>query len=189
VAREAGISLELVKVNLVSHRLDDGSDYLKINPRGYVPALVLDDGSLMTEASVIVQFLADLNPASGLMPAAGSTERYQVQQWLAFISTELHKMFSPWLWHTETADHTIAAVKAKLGTRFAEIDRHLAGRQYLSGDRFTAADAYAFTIINWVNFLAMDLKAYPDLAAYMGRIANRPNARHALAAEGLARAA
>src|SRR5205814_672950 len=108
VAREAGVPLDLVKVNLDTRRLDDGSDYTKINPRGYVPALALDDGPLLTEATVIVQFLADQNPASGLMPVAGTRERYKVQQWLAFIATELHKMFSPWLWHKETAAETVA---------------------------------------------------------------------------------
>ena len=189
VAREAGVPLDLVKVNLDTRRLDDGSDYTKINPRGYVPALALDDGLLLTEATVIVQFLADQNPASGLMPVAGTRERYQVQQWLAFTATELHKMFSPWLWHKETAAETVATVKAKLAVRFADLDCHLAKHQYLTGERFTAADAYAFTIVNWVNFVAMDLNAYPSLAAYMSRIAERPSVRAALAAEGLAKAA
>ena len=112
-----------------------------------------------------------------------------MQQWLAFVSSELHKTFSPWLWHAETAEQTKQAARDKLATRFAELDRHLADRAYLTGDTFTVADAYAFTIVNWSNFLKIDLKPYPNLSAFMARVAARPKVREALKAERLVAAA
>jgi glutathione S-transferase len=184
VAREAGINLDLVKVDLAKHALPDGSDYYAVNPRGYVPMLQFDDGAQMTESQILVQVLADRAPGSGLLPQAGSMQRYRVQEWLATIATELHKNFS-WLWGRDTAEATKEAVKAKLAKRFAEIDGVLAGRPYLAGAEFTIADAYGFTIINWANFLKVDLKAYPNLMAWMGRIAARPKVQEALKAEGL----
>ena len=186
VAREAGIPLDLIKVDLATHKTESGVDYLAINPRGYVPAVALDDGTLLTEASVVVQVLADRKPDSGLIPPAGSAARIEVQRWLAFVATELHKMFSPWLWSADTAAETKATVQTRLAARFAEMDRHLAGKSYLMGESFTVADAYAFTIVNWVNFLGMDLKAHPNLAAYVARVAARPKVHQALVAEGLA---
>jgi glutathione S-transferase len=185
VAREAGVPVDLVKVDLKTHKLPDGGDFKTINPRGYVPMLELDGGERMTEASVLVQALADRAPASGLMPPSGQ-DRYRVQQWLAFVATELHKTFSP-LWYPGTPDATKESSKAKLATRFAELDGVLGGRPYLAGETFTAADAYAFTIVNWANFLGIDLKPYPNLAAFMARVAARPKVREALAAEGLAK--
>lgn len=188
IAREAGVDLTLVKVDIqASHRTEDGRDFRTINPRGYVPALVLDDGSLHTEASVLVQYLADLAPESGLMPEAGSPARLEVQEWLAFIATELHKTFSPWLWSKETAESTRATALARIAIRFAEVDNALANRSYLTGETFTAADAYLFTIANWANFLSIDLEPYPNLAAFMKRAAARPAVREALMAEGLAK--
>jgi glutathione S-transferase len=184
VAREAGIPLDLVKVDLHDHSLPDGSDYRAVNPRGYVPLLELDDGTRMTESNVLVQVLADRAPDSQLMPRAGSLERYKVQQWLATIATELHKNMS-WLWYPDTAESTKAAVRAKLDQRFQEMDRVLAQQPYLAGDRFSAADAYGFTIVNWTQFLKLDLAAYPNLKSWMARIASRPRVREALKAEGL----
>ncbi|MGE0238693.1 MAG: glutathione transferase GstA [Parvibaculaceae bacterium] len=185
VAREAGIALDLAKVDLAAHKLDDGSNYYDVNPRGYVPALRLKDGEpVLTEANIVVQYLADQKPDSGLMPKAGSTERYRAQQWLAFIATELHKNFS-WLWYKDTPAETKSVVKDKLDKRFAELDSHLKGNDYLLGKQFSAADAYAFTIVNWANFLGLDIKKFPNLQAFMDRVAARPKVQEALKAEGL----
>jgi glutathione S-transferase len=188
VAREAGLAIDLVKVDLATHRTEDGADYFAINPRGYVPALEID-GELHTEVAALVQYLAERAPQSELLPAAGTKERFRLNQWLTFISSELHKTFSPWLWHAETADSTQRAARDKLAARFAELDRHLAERAYLTGNSFTVADAYAFTIINWANFLKIDLKPYPSLSAFMARVAARPKVREALKAERLLAAA
>src|ERR1044072_6661340 len=188
VAREAGIAIDLVKVDLMTHRTETGEDYFRINPRGYVPALEID-GEVHTEVAALVQYLAEQAPQSNLLPPAGTMERFRVQQWLTFVSSELHKTFSPWLWHAETAESTKQAAREKLAVRFSELDRHLANRSYLTGDTFTVADAYAFTIVNWSNFLKIDLKSYPNLSAFMARVAARPKVRGALKAERLLAAA
>lgn len=184
-AREAGIPVELIKVDIGNHTLEDGTDYYTINPRGYVPALRLDDGTLLTEVSAIVQYLGDLSPASGILPRAGTMDRVHLQEWLTFISSELHKAFSPWLWHKETADSTKKTVKELLARRFTEMDRLLAKQPYLLGDQFSVADAYAFAIVNWSNFLMISLKPYPALTGYMARVAARPQVIAAMHAEGL----
>jgi glutathione S-transferase len=185
VASEAGVPLELEKVDLGSHKLADGSNYYDVNPRGYVPAVQIKAGEpVLTEANVVVQYIADQKPEAGLMPKLGTPERYRAQQWLAFIATELHKNFS-WLWYKDTPAETKTAVKEKLDKRFAELDAHLKGNQYLLGKDFSAADAYAFTIVNWVNFLGMSLNSFPNLKAYMDRVAARPKVQAALKAEGL----
>jgi len=185
VAKEAGIALDLEKVDLAAHKLADGSDYYDVNPRGYVPAIrIKADEPVLTEANVLVQFLADQKPEAGLMPKAGTPERYRAQQWLAFVATELHKNFS-WLWYKDTPAETKTAVKDKLNKRFAELDKHLAGNDYLLGKSFSAPDAYAFTIINWVNFLGMNIKDFPNLQAFMNRVAARPKVQETLKAEGL----
>jgi len=186
--REAGLPAELLKVDLATHRLDDGADYLSINPRGYVPLLQLDDGSRHTEVAALLQYVGDLAPASGLMPAAGTRQRFEVLQWLTFISSELHKVFSPWLWHKETADSTRKACKDRLALRFAELDTLLAQRSFLAGEQFTVADAYAFTVLNWAPMLGLSLQAHPRLLAYLERVAARPAVRAALQAEGLLKA-
>jgi glutathione S-transferase len=183
--REAGIAAELVSVDLAKHQLADGSDYLAIQPRGYVPLLELDDGSRHSEASALLQYVAESNPQANLLPAPGLPERLQVLQWVTFVATELHKVFSPWLWHKETADSTRKAVKDKLASRFAELEQVLATRAFVAGDRFSIADAYAFTIVRWAPMLGMSLKAYPRLEAYLQRIAARPAVQSALQAEGL----
>lgn len=185
VAREAGVPIELVRVDLATHRLADGGDYLRINPRGYVPLLELENGERLTEAAVLVQFLAEQGNAPDLLLPAGTIERVRVLAWLNFVATELHKVFSPWLWHKDTAESTRVACHAKLASRFAELDHHLAGRSWLSGQHFTVADAYAFAILNWCHFLAVDLTPYPSLVAYLDRVAARPHVQEALRAEGL----
>lgn len=187
VAREAGLPVELVRVDLATHRTGTGEDYRAISPRGYVPLLELDDGTRLTEVAVLVQVLADMMPGAGLLPPAGTIDRVHVQGWLNFVATELHKAFSPWLWHKETAAETQRAVRDKLAVRFAEIERHLADRPFLLGDRFTVADAYAFTIIRWSRMLDVDLTPFPAIETYLARIAARPAVQDAMMAEGLIR--
>lgn len=189
--REAGLPVTLAKVDLLHHKLavpENGTDdYYTINPRGYVPLLQLDDGSRHTEAASLLQYIADLVPERALLPAAGTRERLEATGWITLVSTELHKVFSPWLWHKETAQSTVEACKAKLKLRFAEFDKHLQGRQYLTGDTFTVADAYCFTILGWARMLMMPLTAYPTLQDYLSRIAARPAVQEAMRAEGLVR--
>jgi glutathione S-transferase len=185
VAREAGIALELERVDLGTnpHRTETGADFTAINPKGYVPALRLDDGQLLTEGPAIVQYLADLAPASRLAPAAGTVERYRLQEWLTFIGTELHKMFSPWLFHPEHGEQAAEVARAKIAQRFAFLDAHLAEQPYLLGPGFTAADAYAFTIVGWARLMHIDLAAFAHLQRYMDRIAARPKVREAMQLE------
>ena len=184
--REIGQTFDAVAVDLAKHTLPDGSSYLDVSPRGYVPLLQLDDGSRHTEAASLLQYLADLAPGRPLIGEPGSARRLAVVEWLTFVSTELHKTFSPWLWHKETADSTRKAVKDKLAVRFAELDALLAAREFLAGD-YSVADAYAFTIVNWANFLAIPLERYPNLQAYLARVSARPAVKEALRAEGLDR--
>ena len=182
--REIGASFDSVAVDLAKHTTADGADFYDISPRGYVPLLLLNDGSRHTEASSLLQYVADLDPQQTLIGATGSARRLAVIEWLAFVSTELHKVFSPWLWHKETADSTRQAVKDKLAMRFAELDALLSKQDYLAS-AYSVADAYAFTIVNWANFLALPLAPYPHLVAYLKRVSQRPRVQDALRAEGL----
>lgn len=184
VAREAGIAIELEKVDLGKHKTEKGDDYMSVNPKGYVPALRLDDGSILTEGPAIVQYLADQKPATKLAPAAGTMDRYRLQEWLTFIGTELHKNFGP-LFNPATPDAVKEAAKANITKRIGYLNDQLGKRQYLLGDTFTVADAYAFTILNWANFVRMDLKPYANIGAYIARISARPKVQEALRAEGL----
>ena len=186
-AREAGIDLALEKVDLRKspHRLSDGSDFTAINPKGYVPALQLDTGELLTEGVAILQYLAHRAPQAQLMPAFGSDDYFRLQQWLTFISSELHKMFSPWLFHPEHGAQAAQVARDKLAERFTLLDRHLESRAFLVGDRFTIADAYCFTIVAWSRLTRIDLAPWPHLVAYMERIGVRPSVRAAMQAEGL----
>ena len=184
VAREAGVAVDLVKVDLATKRTEAGDDYLAVNPKGAVPALVLEDGFVLTEAAVVIQYLADLSPEAGLLPADGTRGRYVAQQWLNYVATELHKGFTP-LWHKETPAEMRKIVKEQLAAKFSYLDQQLASRSYLTGDSFAAPDAYAFTILGWAKFMAIDLGRWPNLAAYVARIEARPKVREALVAEGL----
>ncbi len=184
VAKEAGVPVELVQVDLASHTYAGGKDYFAVNPRGYVPLLELDSGERMTEASIIVQYLADQGSNPGLLPKGG-IERIRVQEWLNFIATELHKVFSPWLWHKEIAEGTKDQAKKMLARRFEELNRVLEKQPFLLGGEFTVADAYAFTILNWANFLHLDLSGYPHLRAYLARVASRPAVAEVLREEHL----
>jgi glutathione S-transferase len=183
-ALEAGINLTLVKVDTKTKKLEDGSDFLAINPKGQVPTLVLDDGDVVTEGPVIAQILADLAPASNLAPGNGTKARYKLQEWLNFITSEIHKGYSPLFAPTTPEDYKPVA-KAKLADRYALIDRKLAGKPYLLGETFTVADAYLFTVSNWAKFVGLDLSPYANVTAFMSRVAARPKVQQALKAEGL----
>jgi len=189
VAAEAGIPLELEKVDLATHRTADGGDYRAVNPLGYVPVLELQDGEHLTEGVAIVQYLADLKPESGLAPPPGTPERLRLQQWLTFVATELHKTFSPWLFHPEVGQPAQAYAREKLAARFAFVERRLEESPYLAGDTFSVADAYCFTVASWARFTRVDLGPYPRLRAYLERIGSRPRVREAMQAHGMRKAA
>lgn len=182
--QDVGARFDTVSVDLAKSVTADGTDYRSISPRGYVPLLELDDGSRYTEAASLLQYVAELDPSHRLIGAAGSARRLAVVEWLTFVSTELHKVFSPWLWHKETAESTRQAVKDRLGSRFAELNELLSRQDFLAGE-YSVADAYAFTIVNWANFLALPLTPYPHLKAYLERVSSRPAVAAALRAEGL----
>ena len=184
VAREAGIDIELIKVDIKTKKMADGGDYWLVNPKGYVPALQLDNGQLLTEGPVIVQYLADQKPASGLVPAAGTPERYRVQEWLNNITSELHKNFSP-MFNPAASAEMKGAATADLTKRFEYVGKHLEGKQYLMGDNFSVADAYLFTVSNWGQFVGFDIGQWPALKAHHARVAARPKVQEALKAEGL----
>lgn len=186
VAREAGIALDLERVDIgrTPHRTAGGEDFSRINPNGYVPVLVLDDGSVLTEGVAIVQYLADLKPEAGLAPPAGTRARYELQSWLTFISSELHKTYSPWLFHPEYGADVQTIARARIAQRLAYVETHLAAHgPLLMGERFTAADAYLFTIVGWSPFAKVDLTPFPALRAFMDRVGERPRVREAVAAE------
>jgi len=185
VANEAGLDLELVKVDGKTKTTEAAQDFLATNPNGYVPALVLSDGELMTEASVLVQYLADQNPEAGLMPRAGEMARYRVQQWLAFVATELHKAFGVFF-KPNTPEATKEINREHLAKRLAYVDGKLDGRSYLMGDAFTAADAYLWTILGWAKHVGIDLSPFANIQRYLGTVAARPAVQQALRAEGLA---
>ena len=188
VAQEAGIELELEKVDTATKKTASGEDFWTINPKGYVPALQLDDGQLLTEGPAIVQYLADSKPDSKLAPTNGSLARYRVQEMLNFISTEIHKQFTP-LFKPTTAPEQRQAQVELLGKRFALVEQWLKGKSYLFGDQFTVADAYLFTVVNWCNFVKIDLAPWPGLQKYQARVAARPAVQAVLQAEGLAKKA
>ncbi|WP_062224044.1 glutathione transferase GstA [Aureimonas sp. D3] len=185
VACEAGLPVDLISVDLIQKKLDDGADYFAVNPNGYVPALDIGEGPVLTEASVIVQYLADHKPEARLMPQAGTVERYRAQQWLAFIATELHKQFSP-LFKPNTPDATKEIQKELLAKRFGFLDEALAGKTYLMGESFTAPDAYAFTVLSWADRLKLDMSAFENIARFKAAVSARAGVQQALREEGLA---
>ena len=184
VAEEAGIALDYEKVNLKEHQTETGADYYKINPKGYVPALQLDDGSFLTEGPVIVQYLADQKPASKLAPANGTLARYHLQEWLGFINSEIHKNFSPLF--GPASDDVKKDAKDKIAKRFAYVNEQLAGKDYLLGGQFSVADAYLFVMLTWARHMLIYLAAQRHLDAFFVRAAQRPGVKAALKAEGLA---
>ena len=185
---EAGLQHELVKVDLRAKKLENGDDYLKVNPKGQVPALMLDNGELVTEGPVIVQMIADKAPAKNLAPARDSAERYKLLEWLNFIGTELHKSFGP-MFQPVIPDDVKTFFKDRIMAKFKYIDGALAGHDYLMGKQFTVADGYLFTMLSWADRMKFDLSAMPTLLAYKARVAARPKVQEALTKEGLMKAA
>jgi glutathione S-transferase len=184
VSREAGINLDLEQVDNREKRTKSGKDFWSINPKGQLPVLELDDGQRLTEGPVIVQYLADQKPACNLVPAPGTIDRYRVQEWLNFTTSELHKSFGP-IFRPTTPDEYKKILKENLGKRFAWLDKQLAGKQYLMGDKFTIADAYMFAVLRWSPRVDIDLGKWPNVKAYVDRLAARPKVQEALKAEGL----
>ncbi|TMK00526.1 MAG: glutathione transferase GstA, partial [Alphaproteobacteria bacterium] len=185
---EAGLPHELVKVDLKAKKLENGDDYLKVNPKGQVPALGLDNGELVTEGPVIVQMIADKASAKNLAPARDSAERYKLQEWLNFITTELHKNFSP-LFQPAIPDEVKNFFKDRIKGKFKYADSKLAGQDYLMGKQFTVADGYLFVMLKWAERTGMDLSEFKNLMAFNDRVAARPNVQAALKMEGLLKAA
>jgi glutathione S-transferase len=184
VALEAGIPLQLEKTDITTKLTESGEDFGKINPKGYVPTLMLDNGEVLTEGTAIVQYLADLKPESGLAPANGTLPRYRLQEMLGYINSELHKNYSP-LFSPDTADQVRQQRKDYLLKRYTLLNDVLAGQPYLLGESFTAADAYLFTITNWAGHVGLDLSRFAALADFQQRVASRPAVQAALVAEGL----
>ncbi|ALN63422.1 glutathione S-transferase [Lysobacter antibioticus] len=183
--RELGLDAELRRVRIGADPVvvADGRDFRQINPLGYVPVLELDDGRVLTEGVAMLLHLADLKPEAGLAPAVGTPERDELHRWLNFISSELHKTFSPWLFHPEYGEQAANVARERLAKRLAVVERHLADRDYLLGERFSVADAYLFTIVDWTRPLKIALDPYPALAAYLERVRARDSVAEALRRE------
>lgn len=184
VACEAGHKLDLEKVDIPNKKTADGGDYWKINPKGYVPALVLDDGQVITEVGVICQYLADQNPESGLVPKLGTMERYRQMEALNFTATEIHKQIGVLFNPRMTPDMREVQIGA-IERRFNSLEKMLDGQPYVMGDKFTAADAYLFTVLNWTSKLKIDVSKWPNMKAFMARVAERPKVQEAMKEEGL----
>ena len=182
--REAGLPFELKRADTKTKKLVDGGDFLAVNSKGLVPALRLDDGQVLTEGPVILQYLADRKPESGLAPKAGTMERYRLMEWLNFLTSEIHKGFTP-LFKAEATAEVKAFTQSRLEKVLDWANQQLGDRTYLTGDAFTVADAYLFTLVNWTYFVGMDLGKWPALKAFHGRVAARPAVQDALEAEGL----
>ena len=185
---EAGLPYDLVKVDLKAKKLENGDDFLSINPKGQVPALALDSGELVTEGPVIVQIIADKVAAKNLAPARDSAERYKLQEWLTYINSEVHKNFGP-MFSPVLADDAKAFFKDRVMAKFKYLDGALAGKDYLMGKQFTVADGYLFTMLSWAERMKFDLAAMPNLLAYKARVGARPAVQAALVKEGLMKAA
>ncbi|MDB5617569.1 glutathione transferase GstA [Tardiphaga sp.] len=185
---EAGLPYDLVKVDLKAKKLENGDDYLAINPKGQVPALGLDSGELVTEGPVIVQYIADQAAGKNLAPSIGSDARRHLQEWLGFINGELHKNFSP-LFQPVFDDEVKGFFRTRLTGKFKYIDGALEGKDYLTGKDFTVADGYLFVMLKWADRMSLDLSAFKNLAAYKDRVAARPKVQEAMTKEGLMKAA
>ncbi len=186
ILREGGFTFTLEKVDIRTKKTEAGADFLTINPKGYVPALQLDDGSLLTEGPAIVQFLADQVPDKKLAPASGTLERYRLQEALNYISTELHKGFSP-LFNPAFPEEGKQLTRERLALRLGHMDAQLANQPFVLGAQFSVADAYLYTVLNWSRHTKVDLEPFAALRAFHGRVADRPAVQEALKAEGLAK--
>ena len=182
--REAGLPVELQRVDLPNKQIEGGGDYWQINGKGYVPALELPDGGVLTEGPAIVQYIADQRPESKLVPKAGTLERYRVMEWLNFVTAELHKSFG-WLFNKDLAPEFKKIVTERLMKRLDWLNKQLEGKDYLVGNQFTVADGYLFTILNWARPLGINLADWPALKAFHERVRARPKVEEALRAEGL----
>ncbi|HZF83712.1 MAG TPA: glutathione transferase GstA [Burkholderiaceae bacterium] len=182
--QEAGLAFEPVMASTKSHKLQDGTDYYGINPLGYVPLLELDNGTTLREGPAIVQYIADLAPTKNLAPAAGTMQRYRLQEWLTFIGTEIHKGFSP-LFNPAMPEEAKTISKDKLKSRYQWLDKQLEGREFLMGEHFSVADGYLFTVTNWAKHTGVDLSSFPNVLAWHERIGQRPAVQAAMKAEGL----
>ncbi len=184
VLKESGLPFQAVMASTKTHKLADGTDYYTINAKGYVPLLELDDGQRLSEGPAIVQYIADQVPDKKLAPAAGTMERYRLMEWLNFISTELHKSFSP-LFNPDMVDAGKAVYRARLLDRFKWVDAQLEAKPYTMGENFSVADAYLFVVAGWGQYVGLDLSGFKNLQAFLGRMAARPAVQEAMKAEGL----
>jgi glutathione S-transferase len=184
VACEAELAIELVKVDLESKRTETGEDFRQLNPNSYVPVLILDDGNRLTEGPAIVQYLADQAPDKKLIPLAGTFERYQLQQWLNFISTEIHKSFSP-LFNPAAPDAAKQLAIDTLMRRLETVAEQLSSQPFLLGENFSVADAYLFVTLNWGQYVNVDISRWPALVRYVDKISKRPAVQKAMKEEGL----
>ena len=182
--REAGVKFELIKVDRRTRKAADGLDFNEVNPKGYVPALALDNGEVLTENVAVLQYVADRNPAAKLAPPFGTMERYRLVEWLAFISSEIHKNFSP-LFRDDAPEETKQYARKILTIRLDYLSRAIGNRPFLAGEQFTIADAYLFTVLGWSRHLNFDLGKWPQLQRHMERVGARPQVIEALKAEGL----
>lgn len=184
VAREAGLKFDLVKVDIPNKKTESGEDYWKINPKGYVPALQLDDGQVLTEVQVLCQYLADQKPESGLAPKFGTMERYRAMEWLNFASAEVHKQLGA-LFNPKLTPEMKEVQLGVIDRRLSALEKMLEGKQYAMGEKFTAADAYLFTVLNWSNRLNVDIGKWPNIKSFIARVAARPKVQETMKAEGL----
>lgn len=184
VLRETGSKFETEKVDLAGKRTSTGADYTRINPKGYVPAIELDNGQVLTEVGTVIQYIADQKKELDLVPEYRTLERYRLMEWINFISSEIHKTFGP-LFKPDTPEATQQNQRTLLAKRFDYLAEQLKGKQFLMGEHFTVADAYLFTVLNWTGMLKVDLAPWPILQTYMARVAIRPAVNDALKAEGL----
>ncbi|MEM9617495.1 MAG: glutathione transferase GstA [Pseudomonadota bacterium] len=183
---EAGATFDIEKVDTKEQKTEHGEDFSKVSPNGYVPALKLDSGDILTEGPAILQFIADTNKGANLAPEGGTIERARINQYLNFIGTELHKAFSPFFSATGLEGEARQNAEAAVAKRFDYLEEVLSdGHTYLTGEQFTIADAYMFVVSNWSNFVGIDLKQWPNIAAFVGRVAARPAVKKAMGAEGL----
>jgi len=182
--RDAGLAFELVKVDRHTHKTADGLDFSELNPKGYVPALRLDSGEVLTENVAVLQYIADRNPGAKLAPVPGTLERYRLMEWLSFINSELHKGFTP-LFMKDAPQDMKEYVRGRLTHRIDYLEQAMAGRSFLMGEQYTVADPYLFTVLSWAGHANIDLAHWPQLSRYEQRMRERPNVQAALKAEGL----